>query len=91
MKIVRIIIMAAVVLLCCTSCGKRCKCETQYIPVTWHVDSVTGITVYQSSMISVTQSEYLGQNKKCSDLDYRKVVDSTDSGYEVESRTCIED
>jgi len=55
------------------------------------MDSVTGITVYQSSMISVTQSEYLGQNKKCSDLDYRKVVDSTDSGYEVESRTCIED
>lgn len=81
MKKVRIIILVVAVITCLCSCSKNCSCTT-------YTTSVFSSMVFASS--STPSTVHIGQNEKCSDLDYKN-VDSLENGYRVESRTCEEE
>ena len=85
-----VIILMVIAIACLYSCRKTCNCETQYVSVTQITDSITGASTYQSSMSSLLIEEYTGKNKKCSDLDYRKVDSLGGGSYEYEDRACVE-
>ena len=83
MKKVRIIILVVAVITCLCSCSKNCSCETTYV-----TSELSSIGVFVSS--STPSTVHIGQDEKCSDLNYRN-VDSLENEYRVESRTCEEE